>query len=203
MSELQLVVDKEGVEGWAQLQEHGATGCSLCVRGPLVASVGSGQAVEMHVAHVEVVGTSDAATFPLAKKKHTLEHLRSITHLRPRTNTMGAVMRIRNALAYATHSFFQRGGFLYVHSPLITGADCEGAGEMFQVTTLDIAKPPLLAGGGGVDYAKDFFGKAAYLTVSGQLNAEHYACAFSSVYTFGPTFRAEHSCTSRHLAEFW
>jgi asparaginyl-tRNA synthetase len=158
--------------------------------------------VELFAESVSIVGVSDGATYPLAKKQHGLEHLRSLTHLRPRTNTFGAVMRIRNALSFATHSFFQQHGFMYVNSPLITGSDCEGAGEMFQVTTLDVKNPPLTPSG-AVDYTADFFGKQAFLTVSGQLNAEHYACAFSSVYTFGPTFRAENSNTTRHLAEFW
>ena len=156
----------------------------------------------MHVSKIEIVGGSDGATFPIPKKDITLDHLRGITHMRPRTGVISSVMRIRNALAYATHNFFQSSGFMYVHSPLITGADCEGAGEMFQVTCLDLEKP-LPKKDGKVDYTQDFFGKKSHLTVSGQLNAEHYACALGSVYTFGPTFRAEDSNTTRHLAEFW
>ena len=160
----------------------------------------------MSVTGIEVIGVADAAKYPIPAARINLETLRGMTHMRPRTNVIGAVMRIRNALAFATHAFFQKEGFMYCHSPLITGADCEGAGEMFQVTTLDLnkeLKKLLKAEGGGVDYKEDFFGKPAFLTVSGQLNAEHYACAFGSVYTFGPTFRAEHSVTARHLAEFW
>jgi len=201
ISELQLVVEKGTAEGWDDLDANGATGCAVTATGKLAKSEGAGQTVEVKVAKICVIGGSDAAVYPLAKKKHTLEHLRQLTHMRPRTNAMGSVFRIRNALAFATHNFFQKNGFMYVHSPLITGADCEGAGEMFQVTTLDIEKPP--KANGAVDYAQDFFGKASYLTVSGQLNAEHFACAFGSVYTFGPTFRAENSNTTRHLAEFW
>ena len=202
MENLQLVLTKAESEGWEDLAASGATGCAICATGELVASPAAGQAVEMKVASIAIVGPSDGATYPLAKKAHTLEHLRSISHMRPRTNTIAAVMRIRNVLSYATHSFFQQNGFMYVNSPLITGADCEGAGEMFQVTTLDVNKPPRNADG-SVNYGEDFFGQPSYLTVSGQLNAEHYACAFGSVYTFGPTFRAENSHTTRHLAEFW
>uniref|UniRef100_A0A7S4C2F7 asparagine--tRNA ligase n=1 Tax=Chrysotila carterae TaxID=13221 RepID=A0A7S4C2F7_CHRCT len=199
---LQLVISKKETNGWDELSAIGATGCAIVATGNIVESPGSGQAVELQAESVSVVGVSDGAQYPLAKKAHTLEHLRTLTHLRPRTNTFGAVMRIRNALAYATHTFFQNNGFMYVNSPIITGSDCEGAGEMFQVTTLDVSKPPKTPDG-AVDYAQDFFGKQAFLTVSGQLNAEHYACAFGSVYTFGPTFRAEDSNTTRHLAEFW
>lgn len=202
MTGLQLVCEKAKMQGWDELVEKGATGCSICATGKIVESPGSGQEVELFAESLSVVGVSDGAKYPLAKKAHSLEHLRSLTHLRPRTNTFGAVMRVRNALSFATHSFFQKNGFMYVNSPLITGSDCEGAGEMFQVTTLDVSKPPRTPDG-GVDYAQDFFNKQAFLTVSGQLNAEHYACAFGSVYTFGPTFRAENSNTTRHLAEFW
>ncbi len=203
LASLQLVIEKKAVSaGWDELSSKGATGCSITASGSLVASPAAGQAVELAVERLCVVGPSDGAIYPLAKKSHTLEHLRGLTHLRPRTNTIGAVMRIRNGLAYATHSFFQSEGFLYCHAPLITGADCEGAGEMFRVTTLDLDKP-LPKADGGTDYSQDFFGKGSYLTVSGQLNAEHFACAFGSVYTFGPTFRAENSNTTRHLAEFW
>ena len=203
LANLQLVLDKSKTGGWAEIAEQAATGCAICAVGELVASPAAGQAVELAAASVRVVGPSDGATYPLAKKAHTLEHLRTITHMRPRTNTIGAVMRVRNTLAYAAHTFFHEHGFMYVNSPLITGSDCEGAGEMFQVTTLDLANVPKLPGAKGVDYSKDFFGRSSYLTVSGQLNAEHYACAFGSVYTFGPTFRAEDSNTTRHLAEFW
>ncbi len=174
-----------------------------CVRGSgeLVESPGAGQAVELKAREIEVYGGADPATYPLQKKGHTMEFLREIAHLRPRSNTFGAVMRVRNALSFAIHRFFQERGFLYLHAPLITTSDCEGAGAMFQVTTLDMMNLPRAEG--GVDYAEDFFGKPAYLTVSGQLEGEIYALAFSNVYTFGPTFRAENSNTPRHLAEFW
>ncbi len=255
------------------------TGAAVLIEGTVVESPGGKQAVEVAVESIKLIGGADASTFPLQKKRHTLEYLRGIAHLRPRTNTIGAVTRVRNQLAYATHTFFQQHGFQYVNTPIVTASDCEGAGEQFQVTTLingidgpsvasaqsnvaseaDIAaakaaaaeqgvvvktlkdakkegeatkeevdeavaellalkakaeslenSPAAAAGGdiprdaaGAVDYGKDFFGKPSYLTVSGQLNAEIYACAMRDVYTFGPTFRAENSNTSRHLAEFW
>ena len=172
-----------------------STGASVAVKGTIVESPAKGQNTEMQATEVSVLGTCDPTTYPLQKKRHSFEFLRTIAHLRPRTNTLGAVARIRNALAYATHSFFQEKGFMYVHTPIITASDCEGAGEMFRVTTLD---PTCKS-----KEDEDFFGKPAYLTVSGQLNGEIYACALSDIYTFGPTFRAENSNTSRHLAEFW
>jgi asparaginyl-tRNA synthetase len=165
-------------------------------------SPGKEQALEMQASSMTLIGKCDPETYPMQKKKHTFEFLRTIAHLRPRTNTFGAVTRVRNALAFATHQFFQSRGFLYIHTPIITGSDCEGAGKMFQVTTLDINNPPKNPQG-KVDYAQDFFAKPTYLTVSGQLDGEIFACAMSDIYTFGPTFRAENSNTSRHLAEFW
>ncbi|MBU6447215.1 MAG: asparagine--tRNA ligase, partial [Verrucomicrobia bacterium] len=168
------------------------TGASVVITGQLVASPGKNQSLELRAQEMRVLGTCDPAKYPLQKKRHTFEFLRTIAHLRPRTNTQGAVLRVRNALAFATHLFFQERGFLYVQTPIITGSDCEGGGEMFRVTTLE--KP---------DPAQDFFGKSAYLTVSGQLEGEIVACALTDIYTFGPTFRAENSNTSRHLAEFW
>ncbi len=179
------------------------TGASIAVVGTLAESpVQNAQKIEMHAARLDILGDSNPETYVLQKKRHSFEFLRTIAHLRPRTNTFGAVARVRNALAYATHKFFQDRGFLYVHTPVITSSDCEGAGKMFQVTTLDVQKPPRDATG-NIDWKQDFFSRPAYLTVSGQLNGETYACALSDIYTFGPTFRAENSNTSRHLAEFW
>jgi asparaginyl-tRNA synthetase len=178
------------------------TGSCIAVTGTLVASQGSGQALELALQTVEVYGTADPEKFPLQPKKHSLEFLRDIAHLRPRTNTFGAILRIRHALAFAVHKFYNERGFFYLHTPIITGSDAEGAGEMFRVTTLDAKNPPL-AEDGSVDYSKDFFGKETNLTVSGQLEGELGAMALSRVYTFGPTFRAENSNTTRHLAEFW
>ena len=175
------------------------TGCSVIVKGVLVESPGKGQKVEVQAIDVKPIGWADPDTYPLQKKRHSLEYLRTIAHLRPRTNTFGAVARVRNALSYAIHTFFQERGFIYLHSPIITGSNCEGAGEMFNVTTLDLQGIEL----GKVDFGEDFFGKPANLTVSGQLEAEVYALALGDVYTFGPTFRAEDSNTYRHLAEFW
>lgn len=179
-----------------------STGVAVSIVGTIAESPGKQQEFEMHAKEITIVGTCDPEVYPLQKKRHTFEFLRTIAHLRPRTNTLGAVTRIRNALAYATHQFFQQLGFLYIHTPIITAADCEGAGKMFRVTTLDLEKTPKQKDG-KVDYSQDFFAKPAYLTVSGQLNAEIYACSMTDVYTFGPTFRAENSNTSRHLAEFW
>ena len=269
ISGMQAVVN-EGSAGW-EVANSGSvsTGAALRVKGKLVASPGGKQAAELAVDELEVIGAADSETYPLQKKRHTLEYLRSIAHLRPRTNTIGAVARVRNQLAYATHKFFQEHGFLYANTPIVTASDCEGAGEQFQVTTLlngfaaaaaatpeaiaaaeaaakeqgevvkavkeakkagdaskedvDGAVAKLLslkseaealagaAGGaslpkkddGSIDYSQDFFGKPSYLTVSGQLNGEIMACAVNDIYTFGPTFRAENSNTSRHLAEFW
>ncbi len=178
------------------------TGSSLCVEGKLVESMGKGQSVEIQAERVEVYGTADPEKYPLQKKGHTLEFLREIAHLRPRTNTFGAVLRVRSALAFAIHRFFQERGFFYLNTPLITESDCEGAGAMFQVTTLNLNDLPK-AEDGTVDYSCDFFGKPTALTVSGQLEGELGATALGAIYTFGPTFRAENSNTPRHLAEFW
>ena len=179
------------------------TGCSVVVDGTLKASEGKGQAYEINADKVFVTGfVEDPDTYPMSAKRHSVEYLREYAHLRPRTNLMGAVMRIRNTVAYAIHSFFQENGFMWVATPLITSSDCEGAGEMFTVTNFDLNNVPK-NDKGDADFSKDFFGKHAYMTVSGQLNVETYACAFSKVYTFGPTFRAENSNTTRHLAEFW
>ena len=180
-----------------------AVGASVKVTGTLVASEGKGQAVDLKATDVKVLGFCDPMEYPLGKTRISFERLREVAHLRPRTNTFGAVARVRNTLAFATHEFFQGRGFYYFNAPLITASDCEGAGEMFQVTTLDIENPPRVKETGRVDFSQDFFGRPANLTVSGQLEAETYACALGSVYTFGPTFRAENSNTTRHLAEFW
>ena len=178
-------------------------GCSVIMTGEVVESPGKGQNFELQVTDVEVVGwVDDPDTYPMAAKRHSIEHLRELAHLRPRTNIIGAVARVRNSLSQAIHRFYHEQGFLWASTPLITASDCEGAGEMFRVSTLDMQNLPL-TDKGEVDYDKDFFGKESFLTVSGQLNAETYACALSKVYTFGPTFRAENSNTSRHLAEFW
>ncbi|MBP7864935.1 MAG: asparagine--tRNA ligase [Acidobacteria bacterium] len=197
---LQAVLEEGVID--AETVARMTTGAAVTVRGTLVPSPASGQAVELKAASVEIVGPADPAAFPLSKKRHSLEYLREIAHLRPRSNTFGAVFRVRNALAYAVHRFFQERGFLWVHTPVITASDCEGAGCMFGVTTLDLQNLPRTETG-AVDFRKDFFGKPAYLTVSGQLEAEIFALALSNVYTFGPTFRAENSNTPRHLAEFW
>lgn len=178
------------------------TGASLCVTGRLVASMGKGQTCEIQAQTLEVYGTADPTEYPLQKKGHSLEFLREIAHLRPRTNTFGAILRVRSVLAYAIHRFFNEKGFFYLNTPLITESDCEGAGAMFQVTTLPLDNPPRTEDG-KVDYSKDFFGKAAALTVSGQLEGELGATALGAIYTFGPTFRAENSNTPRHLSEFW
>ncbi len=177
------------------------TGCSLRVVGTLVTSPAKGQSVELHAEEIEVFGWADPTIYPLQKKRHSFEFLRTIAHLRPRTNTFGAVARVRNALALAIHSFFQERGFILIHTPIITGSDCEGAGEMFRVTAFDLDHVPMK--NGQADFQKDFFNQPAGLTVSGQLEAEIYALSMGDVYTFGPTFRAENSNTSRHLAEFW
>jgi asparaginyl-tRNA synthetase len=176
-------------------------GASVTVEGEIRASPAQGQPTELHAATVIVHGWADPETYALQKKRHSFEFLRTLAHLRPRTNTFGAVARVRNCVCRSIHDFFQEQGFLYVHPPIITSSDCEGAGQMFKVTTLDLAKVPMQAE--GVDFAQDFFGRPTYLTVSGQLEAEIFACAVSKVYTFGPTFRAENSNTARHLAEFW
>ncbi|MHB1426604.1 MAG: amino acid--tRNA ligase-related protein, partial [Gemmataceae bacterium] len=181
---------------------HLSAGCSVTVDGVVRASPAKGQAAEVQAQSVIVHGLADAAKYPLQKKGHSMEFLREQAHLRPRSNTFGAVARVRNCICRSIHDFFQEQGFLYVHAPIITASDCEGAGQMFRVTTLDLGKLPRNHKG-EIDYSKDFFGRATYLTVSGQLEAEIFACALGKVYTFGPTFRAENSNTSRHLAEFW
>ena len=201
LSNLQVVINGD-LPGYEELINGLSTGVALSVKGTVVMGQGATPQVELQAQDVTIIGTCDPEVYPLQKKRHTFEFLRSIAHLRPRTNTIGAVARIRNALSFATHKFFQERGFLYLHSPIITGSDCEGAGQMFKVTTLDLEKVPRNEKG-NVNYEADFFGKPAYLTVSGQLNGEIYASALSDIYTFGPTFRAENSNTSRHLAEFW
>jgi asparaginyl-tRNA synthetase len=201
LSNFQVVADPK-VPHYDSLMNDLSTGVSISVDGTLVQSPGKNQELELQASKIEIIGKCDPEKYPMQKKRHTFEFLRTIAHLRPRTNTIGAVTRVRNQLAYATHQFFQQRGFLYLHTPIITASDCEGAGAMFQVTTLDMNNPPKDPQG-KVDFSKDFFTKPAYLTVSGQLNGEIYASAMSDVYTFGPTFRAENSNTSRHLAEFW
>ena len=197
---IQIVVDLQNFpeEQLKKIQ----TGSSIAVTGKLVASQGQGQAVEILAEEIQLFGEADPEKYPLQKKGHTLEFLREIAHLRPRTNTFGAVLRIRHALAFAIHKYFNDQGFYYIHAPIITGSDAEGAGEMFRVTTLELNNLPKDEQG-NIDFAEDFFGKEANLTVSGQLEAELAALALSKVYTFGPTFRAENSNTTRHLAEFW
>lgn len=205
LANLQVVIDAS-VPGYEQLLKELTTGTSIRVEGELKPSPAKGQQVEVHAKNVSVYGTADAEKYPLQKKQHSFEFLREIAHLRPRTNTFGAIARVRNALSSAIHNFFQSRGFLYLHTPVITTSDCEGAGQMFHVTTLDLARLAHKQGeqkGTEVDYAQDFFGKPASLTVSGQLEAETYACSVGDCYTFGPTFRAENSNTARHLAEFW
>jgi asparaginyl-tRNA synthetase len=197
---MQLVVDAGLVP--EDILRQVTTGSSIAATGTLVESPAKGQAVELRIASIQLYGSADPATYPLQKKGHTLEFLRDISHLRVRSNTFGAAFRVRNALTHAIHSFFQERGFLYVQTPIITTSDCEGAGQMFGVTTLNLQQPPHTAEG-KTDWQQDFFGKPAYLTVSGQLEGEIFASAFSNVYTFGPTFRAENSNTPRHLAEFW
>lgn len=188
--------------GFAALMHGIHAGTSVQVIGTVVASQGGKQAVEVLAREVEILGACDPASYPLGKQKMSYEYLREHTHLRTRTNTFGAIARVRNVLSMAIHEFFQQRGFLWLHSPIITGNDAEGAGQMFRVTTLDADKPPR-GEDGQVDYKQDFFGKGVNLTVSGQLEGEAWACGLGKVYTFGPTFRAENSHTSRHLAEFW
>ncbi len=197
---IQIVAEAERFD--EELLKRITTGASLAVSGQLVASMGSGQAVEIQADEIEVLGDCDPMRFPLQKKDTTLEYLRSVAHMRLRTNTFGAVLRIRNAMAFAIHKFFNEKGFVYLHTPLITESDAEGAGDMFQVTTMDLKSIPLDKKG-NVDFSKDFFGKKTSLTVSGQLEGELGATAVGEIYTFGPTFRAENSNTPRHLAEFW
>jgi asparaginyl-tRNA synthetase len=198
--DLQVVIQGGSVS--EEVLAGATTGASVEVDGELVPSPAAGQRVELVAKAVRVVGPADPKTYPLQKKGHSFEFLREIAHLRPRTNTFGAVFRVRSALSFAIHSFFRERGFVYVHTPIITASDCEGAGAMFGVTTLDLLNVPRSAEG-RPDHSTDFFGKPAYLTVSGQLEGEIFALALSNVYTFGPTFRAENSNTPRHLAEFW
>jgi asparaginyl-tRNA synthetase len=197
---LQVVLDREAVDNYAQVVRLGV-GSAVIVTGTLALTPGARQPFEVRAARVEIEGES-APDYPLQKKRHSFEYLRTIAHLRPRTNTFSAVLRVRSLAAWAIHRFFQERGFVYVHTPIITASDCEGAGEMFRVTTLPLDDVPR-DGSGGVDYARDFFGRQAFLTVSGQLNVETHCMAFRNVYTFGPTFRAENSNTPRHAAEFW
>ena len=201
LATIQVVADK-ALSNYDDEIVHLTTGCSVVATGTLVESPAKGQRVEVHASEVRVIGTADAEHYPIQPKRHSFEFLRTQAHLRTRTNTFGAVARVRNAICAAIHEFFQQRGFLYVHTPVITTSDCEGAGELFRVTTLDVDQPPR-GEDGAVDYEADFFGRGTYLTVSGQLEAETYACSLGDVYTFGPTFRAENSNTPRHLAEFW
>ena len=200
VANIQVVVDLAKIDE-AELKGV-TTGACLRVDGKLVASLGAGQGVEVQAEKIEIYGTADPETYPLQKKGHSLEFLRDIAYLRPRTNTFGAVLRIRHAMAFAIHKYFNDRGFYYLHTPLITASDCEGAGAMFNVSTLDMSNPPRTEEG-AVDYSQDFFGKPCSLTVSGQLEGELGALALGQIYTFGPTFRAENSNTPRHLAEFW
>src|SRR5688572_26541253 len=197
---MQVVVDSGAVAD--EILKQVTTGSSIEATGVLVQSPAKGQAVELKVSQIYVYGSADPATYPLQKKGHTLEFLREIAHLRVRSNTFGAAFRVRNALTHAIHTFFQERDFIYVQTPIITTSDCEGAGQMFGVTSLDLRNVPRTADG-NIDWQQDFFSRRAYLTVSGQLEGEIFALAFSKVYTFGPTFRAENSNTPRHLAEFW
>jgi len=197
---IQVVADSGQFD--PEMMKHVTTGSCIAVTGTLVASPGTGQQVEVHASKIHIYGSADPETYPLQKKGHSLEYLREIAHLRPRTNTFGAVLRIRHAMSFAIHKYFNDNGFYYLHTPIITASDCEGAGEMFRVTTLDPKDPPLNEDG-SVNYAEDFFGRETSLTVSGQLEGELAAPALSNIYTFGPTFRAENSNTPRHLAEFW
>jgi len=197
---LQIVIDKAALNN-NELITKITTGAAISAKGNIVKSQGGNQAVEMLSIDITIIGEA-GNDYPLQKKRHSIEYLREIGHLRARTNLIGAVMRVRNTLAYGVHEFFQKNNFNYVNTPLISTSDCEGAGEMFQVTTLDLNNPPKTEDG-SIDYSKDFFGKMANLTVSGQLEGETYALALKNIYTFGPTFRAENSNTKKHLAEFW
>ncbi len=199
LKNLQIIVD-QGTPGYDQIH-HTSTGASVWIKGRVVESQGKGQKWEVHASEFGLIGRADES-FPLQKKGHSMEYLREIAHLRPRSNLFGAVFRVRSRLAYAVHNFFQEQGFCYIHTPIITASDCEGAGELFRVTTLDLENPPRREDR-RIDETRDFFHRAAYLTVSGQLEAEVFACSLGDVYTFGPTFRAENSNTSRHAAEFW
>ena len=200
LKNLQVIAD-HSIDSFDLISGKLHTGSCVGITGKLVQSPGKGQSVELQAKSIEVYGEADPNQYPLQKKHHSFEFLREISHLRPRTNTFGAVMRVRNRLSYSIHKFFQDRGFVYLHTPIITTNDCEGAGEMFQVTTLNPDSIPMVEG--KVDYSQDFFGEKTSLTVSGQLEGEVYALALSEIYTFGPTFRAENSNTSRHLSEFW
>lgn len=200
LSNLQVVAEASLENYETDVKRLGA-GCSVTIEGPVQASGGKGQATELRASRVVLHGNADPESYPLQKKQHSFEKLREWAHLRPRTNTFGAIARVRNCVSRSIHDFFQELGFLYVHTPIVTASDCEGAGAMFRVTTLDPEHPP--RSGGKVDFTQDFFHRPAFLTVSGQLEAEIFACSLGKVYTFGPTFRAENSNTSRHLAEFW
>ncbi len=199
---LQIVAPSDLANYESEVQKLTA-GCAIEADGELVESQGKGQSVELQASEIRVVGwVENPDTYPISQKRHTFEYLRDYAHLRTRTNTFGAVARVRHCLSMAIHRFFDEHGFFYVHTPIITASDCEGAGDMFRVSTLDAVNPPRTETG-DVDFAEDFFGREAHLTVSGQLNVEGYCCSLTKVYTFGPTFRAENSNTSRHLAEFW
>jgi asparaginyl-tRNA synthetase len=202
LGNLQVVADG-ALPNYADQIAHLTSGCAVRARGRLVASQGKGQDRELRATGVDVIGgVDDPEAYPVSKKQHTFEFLRTVAHLRPRTNTFGAIARLRHSVAQAVHGYFHRQGFLWVNTPIITVSDCEGAGELFRVSTLDAANPPRNSQG-RVDFEEDFFGRESFLAVSGQLNLESYCLALSKVYTFGPTFRAENSNTSRHLAEFW
>ncbi|MEP5340937.1 MAG: asparagine--tRNA ligase [Algibacter sp.] len=200
LNNIQCVVDFENTD--ESILKRITTGAAVHIKGELVESLGKGQKVEVNVNNLEILGDSDPETYPIQPKKHSFEFLRENAHLRTRTNTFSAVMRLRSSLSFAVHKYFNENGFYYMHAPIITGSDAEGAGEMFKVSSLDSKNPPLNEDG-NIDYTQDFFGKETNLTVSGQLEAETYAMSLGKVYTFGPTFRAENSNTSRHLAEFW
>ena len=197
---IQIIFEDDKINNFAEVAKLNISS-SIKVKGTLVETPNSKQPFEIHAKEIEILGASDL-DYPIQAKRHTFEYLRTVAHLRPRTNTFMAVFRVRSLVAYAIHKFFQEKGFVYVHTPLITGSDCEGAGDMFRVTTLDLENIPK-DDQGVVDYTKDFFGKSVNLTVSGQLNGETFATAFGNIYTFGPTFRAEQSYTQRHAAEFW
>ncbi len=197
---IQCVVDFENTD--EDVLKRITTGAAVAITGTLIESQGKGQSYEIEVKTIEILGDSDPETYPIQPKKHSFEFLRENAHLRTRTNTFSAIMRLRSSLSFAIHNYFNQNNFYYMHTPIVTGSDAEGAGEMFQVTGLDVKNPPLNEEG-DVDYTKDFFGKETNLTVSGQLEAETYAMSLGKVYTFGPTFRAENSNTSRHLSEFW
>ena len=200
VTNLQIVVETANFD--AELLKAITTGSAIYVKGDLVESMGKGQSVEVQAKEIEVYGTADPESYPLQKKGHSMEFLREIAHLRPRTNTFGCILRLRHAMAFAIHKYFNENGFFYLNTPLITASDCEGAGEMFQVTTLNLENMPKTKEG-DIDYSQDFFGRQTSLTVSGQLEGELGAMALGKIYTFGPTFRAENSNTPRHLAEFW